>query len=177
MTTFWLNKDKVAVNSSGQPILCDRCPCSNNTCHSCVPPIPDTVYVTLTGLGGTFFDAYEGKNTLYWHLPIFGDASSCAWEGSQPGGGAYRCNYRDGWPYLALIYDELPARWAGWMIRIYLQAPTFGGGEACDIRFHLGAFPCSPIGEYTQVWCLDGGCEDMTSCENSAGATCVVSLT
>ena len=77
--TFWTYSGRIAVDAQGRPILCDECPCPDNTCNRCVPPIPDTVYLTFANLTGSFAP-YNGKQIVPWRATcLWGMALSGAW--------------------------------------------------------------------------------------------------
>lgn len=117
-----------------------------NACNACDPPIPDTLYVTFSGLGGSFA-SWNGKHALDW-------STGCAWYGSGNGPPD-------------LIHS------AGiWTVNCY-----GGPGASCYKTWtKADAGGCTPEGgSYAESGCLSGGCPDVTSCANSAGATCVVS--
>ena len=46
---------------------------------------------------------------------------------------------------------------------------------ACYKHWRLVDGPCANTGAYSAHDCADGDCTDTNSCEDSAGATCVVS--
>ena len=120
-----------------------------NTCNDCDPPIPDTLYVTFAGLAGDFAD-WNGKHTLTW---------------------VYACT----WVYNFPTEPYLHFSWGGdyWAVYLVLEPP-------CNIQFRRYGheYMCNPdVAGYTQCNCTDATCEDTDSCEDSAGATCVVSLT
>jgi hypothetical protein len=120
-----------------------------NTCNSCDPPIPDTLYVTLAGLGGNFA-IWNGKWKADW-------LDTCRWMFVDAPGNE------------GLIYVSTGGGW--WDVS--LSTITF-----CGIVFKKTANPCAPqAGTYSQTYCVDSGCSDTGSCESSVNATCVVSLT
>ena len=158
MSTLWTYNGNLVVNGSGQPIFCDTCPCvveepPVNTCNSCDPAIPDTLYVTLSGLAGDFA-AWNGKHTLEW-------VSGCLWRCTSP---------------LIELRWYAPGPW------YVIFGSTVDAGCTCCAAFCGSSSACVETGSYTH-WdasaceCRDSGCNDTDSCENSVGATCVVSLT
>ena len=69
--TFWTYSGGIAVDAQGRPILCDECPCPGNACNSCVPPIPDTMYVTVSLC--SCLSSYSGKHEMTWE-------GGCSWK-------------------------------------------------------------------------------------------------
>lgn len=157
----WLKDGKVLVNGDGHVILCEECPCEPppvNTCNSCSPPIPDTLYVSFTDVGGTFA-AYNGKHTIAW-------VSGCAWR-----------KLLGTWGVIELMYDEGGHSYGGppgtyWYCLLWNKSIF----APCMIVFCGSTGACSVTASYTQCHCYDGYCADTASCENSVNATCVVSL-
>lgn len=130
-------------------------PTALNDCNSCDPPIPDTLYVTFAGLGGDFA-VYNGKHAIPW---------IGAWSGNPT---EDACNWVsvDGIAWIAIYWDGVH-----WWVQLH-------AGEArCAVDWRDGVDECDPIGSYSLWACYDSYCDDTTSCENSVGATCVVSLT
>ena len=120
-------------------------------CNDCDPPLPDTMYVTLAGLSGDFA-AWNGKNAVEWVL-------GCTW--------AIDIEF--------VRYVQLKSFAWGWEVWLL---PGGYGDPACEMRFRLLAEDrCEVTGSYSFFDCDDAACDDTDSCENSAGATCVVSLT
>jgi hypothetical protein len=147
----WFNDGAIVVDGDGKVILCEDCPCGI-ACNACSPPLPGTLYVTLAGLAGDFAQ-WNGKHKL----THFG---ACQWV----------------YPH----YDP-PSIWIQllWFTARWLVQITAGGvfPIVCDKRWDGSEDACVQIGNYTEGDCNDAGCPDINSCENSAGATCVVSLT
>lgn len=144
--TFWLYGGKIAVDGDGKPILCDECPCGGNVCNACDPPIPDTLYVTLDGLAGDFA-VFNGKHTLVW---LF----DCTWSISPVA------------PTVSLWWTAV----AHWRVRV-------GIVENCTKDFGTIDEECDPVAVYPdEILCIDAGCDDGNSCEDSEGATCEVTL-
>lgn len=129
-----------------------------NTCNSCDPAIPDTLYVLLGDAGHPLVGDFEpynythGKITLQWN-------NACIWQ------------YGEG---VNIVYLQ----WIGgpnyWRVMAMAKANCWkywnsqGGAE----------YACVPTGlSYSETDCEDVGCTDTNSCPNSAGAPCVVSLT
>lgn len=133
-----------------------------NTCNSCSPPLPDTLYVTLTGVAGDFA-IYSGTTGLPWR-------TFCLWNvrGSD-------CRYQGGprFPRLAITWDVDDNCW-------YVRESYRRG---CWKQWKGGVDPCDPTDSYTEhsdvcasspaFACIR--CDDVASCIDSAGATCVVS--
>lgn len=132
-------------------------------CGNCSPPIPDTIYITFTGLGGTFA-AHNGTHDLTWsNSCIFAagecvrpDCTWCSVTGLAP-------------PLIFLYYNSC---WDRWHCGMFLPPLD------CSIQFKsVYAPPCDPsIGNYTQLPCIDNGCADPNSCEDSTGALVSISL-
>ncbi len=60
---------------SGDGHLVNDCePPPDNSCNDCDPAIPDTLFVTFSGLGGDW-SIYNGKRTLEW-------SQACGWQDS-----------------------------------------------------------------------------------------------
>jgi hypothetical protein len=122
-----------------------------NTCNSCSPKISDTLYVTISGLGGTLA-SLNGKHTLHWY-------SGCVWATSG--------------------YPTLPAVGLSWVSagggRWTVSATKAAG---CLFNWvYTGAHGCHPeTGGYVYSTCTATGCSDSASCTKSVGATAVVSL-
>ncbi len=119
-------------------------------CNGCSPPISDTLHVTLCGLRGDFAP-YNGDHTLRY---IF----YCLWW------------LGVGQAFIRLEYDAGNTRWIVTLDKI--------PGTSCRKRWEKAdAGGCTPEGGlYTELDCLDDTCLDHDSCEDSAGATCEVSL-
>lgn len=76
VATAWLQSDQVLLDSAGNVLLCDWCPCDTGTgtieppaiCE-CLHPAPSTIYCTLSGSvcscvdGITFTMTYRGTTT------------------------------------------------------------------------------------------------------------------
>jgi len=123
-------------------------PPPENSCNDCEPPIPDTLYVTFTGLAGDFAVA-NGKQTLAW-------TSGCYWDVVGSG------------------IDWLRLNWSTtkWKILLKVNQP-----DVCDKEWRgAEGDECDPWDvTYTEYSCIDAECVDTDSCEDSAGATAVVS--
>lgn len=128
--------------------------CAENTCNECDPPIPDTLYVTFAGLAGDFAWA-NGKTAVEYYYP-------CAWRHLEPDGSGIVVTY--GY-YGALNF---------WVAEV--AGP--GGDLNCNKEWKGSTYPnvCSPTDAYSEYACRDLVCDDSDSCEDSAGATCVVSV-
>ena len=126
-----------------------------NTCNDCDPPLPDTLYLTFAGLAGDFAP-FNGKWTLVW-------STACRWYAQE--GVLY---------YVGLVYTE-----GVW------KASCGVSGDCvpfCFINFAQTdpgtSRQCDPWNAtYAIIYCRPDTCEDSQSCTDSAGATCVVSLT
>ena len=152
--TFWTYSGDIAVDAQGRPILCDECPCPDNSCNSCVPSIPDTLYVTFSGLGGDLA-VHNGKKELSW-------AMGCSWV------------WFDGARMKMLLeWDRYvsPDVW-------YIYCNEWSIADTtCIKEWTLSEPVCNPTGNYVEFVCADTDCSDPNTCNDSAGATCVVSLT
>jgi len=133
---------------------------SAGVCNECSPAIPDTLYVTFSGQARSFA-IWEGKNEVPWHY-------GCVWRLTQ--------EVDAGTAYLVIIYRA--GQWqvectGDWQWDYYYCKQTWLGDSAA----------CGHEGAYTLDLCRDdsgdgrAGCVDDESCEDSAGATCVVSET
>jgi len=119
-------------------------------CNCCSPAIPDTLYVTLARLVGDLA-VWNGKWTL-------SHTTGCYWA------------------YPSHAYPRILLQWIGpgtsdWR----LSAAT---AAQCYKHWQSGAQdPCDPVGAYSEFACDAFTCADPNTCVDSAGATCVVSLT
>ena len=124
---------------------------SGTSCNDCVPPLPTCLLVTLTGLAGDFAE-WNGSTAVPW-------VSGCTW--------AIDIEF--------VRYVQLKSFAWGWEVWLL---PGGYGDPACEMVFRLLAEDrCEVTGSYSFFDCDDAACDDTDSCENSAGATCVVSLT
>lgn len=121
-----------------------------NSCNACSPPIPDTLYVTLSGLSGDFAQ-WNGKHALLYDR-------TCLWR-------------KDEYPDPEAQVDWTEVEWEFLITGLLLAGPV------CSKEWTGSEDPCDPTGVYAEKTCNDAGCPDGDSCEDSAGATCVVSLT
>ena len=130
-----------------------------NECNECDPAIPDTLYVTFAGLSGDFA-SFNGKHTLTW---VGGAWLGCYWHEDLDVG-----------PWL--YYRSAVHRW-----HVGISPPEDPGGDPlfnCFRHWQMSAdYPCDPTESYVYYSCDSGRCYDLDSCADSAGATCVVSLT
>ena len=129
-----------------------------NVCNECDPPIPDTLYVTLAGLAGTFAWAND-KHALTWVI-------GCRWQSE-----ALDCDPSGGPIYVSLSFAA--GQWTA-VVRGCEQADCPG---RCYKQWSTSGDDneCIPTADYTGGNCSDVCCWDTDSCEDSAGATCVVS--
>jgi len=131
-----------------------------NTCNSCSPKIPDTLYVPGSGFGG-YFAICNGKSALAWsNVCVFAGGSNCYWFQG--------CDSGHIWLYYGNISGTM--RWACYIQKWPFQPPQH---PPCQILFVGSTSPCSPTGTYSLSGCGDGGCPG--SCSASAGASFVVS--
>jgi hypothetical protein len=117
-------------------------------CNCCNPAVPDTLCVTLAGLGGDLA-AFNGTREL-WH------ESLCTWRNSSAH------------PRVLILQWIAPGT-SDWRLTIYTSnycAKSWLSG---------GQDPCDPTGTYGEASCSDDTCANPATCEASAGATCVVS--
>ena len=122
--------------------------CPDNTCNSCSPPIPDTLYVTFSGLGGTFA-AWNGKHAVPW-------SGHCSWQDREIGYDV-SVNYNTA---------HCPGKWRVWL------SPALPG---CQIVWCGTVALCDPTGTYSFSTCADYGCGDTGSCSKCSSPTAVVS--
>ncbi len=121
-----------------------------NDCNDCDPRIPDTLYVTLSNLGGDFAQ-YNGTHELNW-------VGGCHWV-------------IEFTPEERLILDWSDAAEA-WDI-VLNAAEVY-----CYKRWRHEGDPCDPdVGVYNEVECEDSFCSDTDSCDKSEGASANVSYT
>ncbi len=125
-------------------------------CNDCDPPLRETYCVTLSGLAGDFAAA-NGSWVVTWNPT---EAARGRWESSAIWGGSpvEGCDVR--------------LRWTGsaWRVDLFV-------GPFCTKSWQNGSDACDPVAAYAELACTDAGCADPDSCEDSAGATCVVSET
>ncbi|MFO8007982.1 MAG: hypothetical protein R6V05_09610 [Candidatus Brocadiia bacterium] len=116
-----------------------------NECNSCDPPLPDTMYVTLSGLAGDLSFA-NGTHAVQW-------VSGCLWWAWKSPG------------KVELWFQSSTGRW-------YVEAEKATG---CYKRWRGPNAECDPGGSYSEETCGDSGCSYPMTCEYSEGATCTVS--
>ena len=122
-------------------------------CNGCSPPIPDTLYVTLCGMGSDWTQ-YNGVHGL-----AQSNGAYCQWYVHLLG--------------TATLYLEYDAGNTRWIVRLQPYR-----GTSCRKRW-VKSDPggCTPQGgTYTELDCLDWTCWTGHNCPDSAGATCAVSL-
>ncbi len=117
-----------------------------NDCNECDPPIPDTLYVTWSGLGGALSGA-NGKTELTW-------LSGCLWVKTVGGLNIYITWTGAVW-YAYVVVEALASCW------LYYEA-TPPNTDSCDPRDTYDS----------RVGCSDGDCSGM--CAASIGAVAVV---
>ena len=151
-TEYAIDVDNIVGNEYGWATV-TRPPGPSNTCNTCDPAIPDTLYVTLAGLSGDF--AYlNGTHTLSWRF-------ICTW----------------GKPIVPGLFLNLT-----WVASSGVWRVASGGlvvDAWCLFNFESDTgHQCEPeAGTYSWNYCIDINCADHDSCEDSvAGSTCVVSL-
>lgn len=148
------------LKSSGGHLVVECPPEAENTCNDCDPPIPDTLYVTVSGLGGDL-SAWNGTHEVNWTGAGTGGVwnSECTWE---------KDNY----------YSEGGGIFLGWHDQQLWVCFIGTGldGPDCHVSWTLETDQCSIGGEYTYSQCQGGGCADGNTCADSAGASCTVSL-
>ncbi len=135
-------------NSAGH--LVKACPTTTtegpqNDCNSCDPPIPDTLYVTISGLGGDLA-FFNGKHEVTWE-------GSCLWTAYRP--------LRD----MSVFYVGAANIW-----RVHVAIAS-----QCEKTWEGPSAPCDPTGSYDELTCSDSNCSTPFTCESSEGATCSVS--
>ena len=141
--------------------------CPDNTCNSCDPPLPDTMYVTYAGLAGDFA-VWNGKHTIVWQdstKAVTAHSTACWWGSGTCGAGNGR---------VELGYNTSINCWT---VFLYPPDTVAVGCGACMIRFDGAAGTCDVTDAYAQGYCTAVRCTDTDSCTDSAGATCVVSYT
>ncbi len=129
------------------------CTPPENVCNDCDPTLPDTMYVTISGLANSFAP-YNGETPVHW-------VSSCLWRHDSliwPG-----IDYMNLW-YTPTVWKITFSLWPSLCTRTVGIGPTT---------------PCNP---YDSLWnwevsCNDSGCPNTSSCENSVGALYSVSPT
>ena len=136
-----------------------------NNCHSCIPPIPDTLYVTLGGLSGDFA-GYNGTHQLEWD-------NACVW----------RIYFDAPNDYPTIILHYYAYLQYGWRLRLLID--FVGATTGCFIGWgrndeHFDYW-CDPDGNYSAndvaTRCQLNRCGDPSSCDGYLLSTCVVSET
>lgn len=134
--------------------VADECCCGSGsgssyvTCGDCDPAIPEMLYITCAGFAGSFA-GWNGTFAVQW-------VSACNWQWT--GVGATLDLFR---------LSALPNRW-------FIYAVYTSG---CRWQFEKDTIaPCDPVGPYSLDFCVDSGCGQPNSCEDSAGASVVVSI-
>jgi hypothetical protein len=133
-------------------------PPAQNTCHDCDPPIPDTLYVTFTGLGGDL-SAYNGTHELTWD-------HDCIWIKYFPDSSFINLYWATFW-----IADN-------WYVCLLINPGFTECQKDWGIdRLQVPGNPCDPRGSYAEMDCSHpfAGDDLNQTCEKSIGATCTVS--
>ena len=118
-------------------------------CDGCDPPLEDCYEATLSGLAGDFA-AYNGTHELT----------------EEPGDPC--CYWKFFGEYHILLQRREPEH--RWRVTLWL-------GNLCQVWWNRTSDQCEPVGDYGTVnGCVDICCADGMSCEDSAGATCVVGV-
>ncbi len=157
------------VNVSGRPNERAR-KVGGNTCGSCDPPMPDTLYVTWGGLTGSL--AF-GNGT--WAVQWLGDEGNslsqpfllCRWQAiiGQVSGRDYLMDVRS---------PGDSSESAMWIC----LAQILPGAQPCAKSKKTAVVePCDPDQTYTNHECFPGGCPGTTVCAAMVGATVTVSVT
>ncbi len=147
-------------------LFCDNCCGIENDCNFCCgsgpgeEAIPDSLCVTLAGLSGDFAQ-FNGVTELTW-------VDGCIWTSTGDVITVPRIDLQ-----LTLVDVDVEA----WRVRIFASVPgcnkRWEGAERDEGSPEL----CAPENEtFTEDFCDDGNCTDTDSCEDSAGATCDISL-
>ncbi len=122
---------------------------ADNSCNDCSPAIPDTLTLTMTGLGGDFV-VFNGANTLSW-------TSGCSWR-------------KSGGPGIAIFVIWVGGEWNVTAVRGFI-----GSCHLTLIASPSNTASCDPRDTYdVEESCSDGGCLDSDTCTKSAGASGVV---
>lgn len=150
--------------------LANECPTPTPTaspfgCLGCVPPLSDTLRVTLALLQADFACG-NGAHNLPWER-------ECRWGkwNTPVGDGRFYDVWLDGGFYVG----GLPTQW--WAtFRVGYGPET---KKHCHKGWRLVDSTCEPEGTYTEILvggqgCIDSTCVNTASCELSLGATCVV---
>ena len=124
-----------------------------NECNEeCDPKIPDILYVTLSGYGGSF-SGLNGAHTLHW-------VTGCDWIKQV---GIYRIH---------VIWDDSGSKW---FVDVSISASD------CYLALGASPpnqDPCDPRDTYdVRLSCDDTDCDDEDTCEESLSAVGVVSYT
>ena len=136
-----------------------------NNCNACIPPIPDTLYVTFDGLTGDFA-TFNGIQTCVWR-------DTCLWSDEEP----VRVppfNDPSARPIVYIEFKYIPPHYYWW---VWLRI----SGAFCYLLWSVEVGQsdyCIPNRDYGG-WNFGsgGGCVDTDSAADSVGATCVVSYT
>ena len=129
------------------------CCCDICEGNGCYPLLACCYKLTWSGLARSFA-AYNGAHTVKWYASVGG---SCLWS---PTGDLTP-------PGVVLQWNTNSSLWEAW-VRI---TPT-----TCRIILNGGSDGCAPTGTYTTLnSCIDSGCADTDSCEDTSSPICVVS--
>jgi len=117
----------------------------------CAARPKDKYCVTFSGLAGDLA-AYNGTHELTW----LGGSSECLRDVWVEG---------RGYTFALVQWMSADQRWQ----------VNLSDEEDCYKRWYRANSGCHPaLGAYTELICEDSGCGDHNSCEDSAGATCVM---
>lgn len=132
-----------------------RCPTVTGCDGGCTMSV--RYKITFASLAGDYAQ-FNGENTVVY-------VSGCTWvSGYYPSNRAILTLYR--------VPTGAPVGDAQWYINM-LGADTASG--CAMVWLKDAVVRCSPVGGYSVDSCSDNNCSDGDSCEDSAGATCIVS--
>ncbi len=139
---------------------------SYNTCDGCDPGIPDVFYATFAGLQGDFA-IYNGKTRVEWVPEIL--VGICQW--SDNGSSVYDINP----PCIVIEYRALVSGKRRFVLDLWTKLVPI----ICRKTWAtLDTFDrCKYDAPYYEWVCNNAGCDDLDSCTDSVGATCVISAT
>ncbi len=123
-------------------------------CNECDPPLPASIKVTFSDMGGDFA-AYNGEHAVEY-------LENCQWF--------KWLGESDTYPLIYLQWQE-----SSWLVTIDMT--DGGGGIVCQLGAEGTEDPCDPEGTF-DMFCLDenGGCIDSDTCAESVDARVMITL-
>lgn len=132
---LWLNSDgNLIVGDSGNPILCDTCPCVAGACGTCASSY--TIVHTASFLVGAAIVTFTTTPTCTSNTDIA--TAACVWEGTA---------------------NVSPLTCGGGVGKVFIAKPAIGLGTAKVIVMDsrgTGCVVCAPAGKDVNSDCPDG---------------------